>query len=155
MNNRRDRRADDGHEQGDRQARLERDHVDREECRTDQLLMRSIAARDEHRVAMAAQDVGLLLLSQRPAELLGSVFHLREQILRQLADDVVLLTARQKKPNGLKIPVEQIHDVTPKEVRRVIRRCSATRRRAASASAGPCSRGGRSACCAWLLRATR
>ena len=53
----------------DCQSGLQREHVDREEDRSDQLLMRSVASRDQHRVAMAAQDVGLLVLVERAAEL--------------------------------------------------------------------------------------
>ena len=52
-------------------------------------------------MTMASKDIGLLVLVERSAELFRPVLHLREEILRELADDVVLLAPREKKPNGL------------------------------------------------------
>ena len=52
-------------------------------------------------MAMTAKDIGLLVLGECAAERFLAILHLREEVLRELADDVVLLTPREKEPNGL------------------------------------------------------
>ena len=52
-------------------------------------------------MTVAAQDVDLLVLGQRPAARLFPILHLRDQVFRQLTDDVVLLMLREKEPDRL------------------------------------------------------
>ena len=101
----RQHRSHDGEHRGDQQrdaeSHLQGDYVDREECGADQLLPRLITSRHQHGMAMPAQDVGLLIRSERSAARLLPVFHLRYEVLRQLTDDVVLLMLREKEPDRL------------------------------------------------------
>ena len=74
---------------------------------------------------MTAQNLCLLVLREGTTELFLAIFHLRDEVLGELTDDVVLVVARQEEPNCLQIPVEQFHVLTPKECCSRMCRCSA------------------------------
>ena len=104
-----DDRHDDGDRKGCRKSELEREHVDREEDRSDQLLPRRIPGRDDDRVPVPAQDVGQFLLGQLTAQHLGALLDFGGEVLRQLTDDVVLLPARQEEADGAKVTFDEGH----------------------------------------------
>ena len=106
LHHRPDRQEDDGHEQRDAEARFEREDVDREERRPDQLLIRPVASRDHHWMAMRVEECGQLVLGERTAEVGFAILDGRVKVLGQLANDVVLLRPRQEEPNGLQVSVQ-------------------------------------------------
>ncbi len=110
---RRDDGEDSGDDERDAEPQLQGKEIQREEGGSNELRVRAILAGDDHRVTVTAQEIRLLVVGERPAERLLAVFDLRQEILGQLANDVVLIPPGQKESNGLQIPVEQLHGRTP------------------------------------------
>ncbi len=73
------------------------------------MLLRREATGDERRVPVPPQDVGDLALGEIAPEHLASILDFRGEVLRQLADDVVLLVPWQEEPDGVQVPVEEGH----------------------------------------------
>ena len=115
-------------EQRDAQPHLQGKDVERKERRPDEVLALPVASGDQHRVPVLAKNRGLLGFVQRTPELLFAILHPGDQVLRQFADDVVLLLPGQKELNGLQVAIEHVHGLTPTESRSTNHRCFAIRR---------------------------
>ena len=92
-----------------RKSDLEREHVDRKEDRSNQLLVRRIPGRHDDRMPVPAQDVSQLSFGQLTTQHLGAFFDFGREVLRQLTDDVVLLPARQEEADGAKVTFDEGH----------------------------------------------
>ena len=101
MENRRDAGEHCRDDERDAESHLEREEVKREERRANESRVGAVLTRDDHRMPVTAEQLRLFVLGKRASERLLAILHLREQVLRQLADDVVLMAAGKKESNGL------------------------------------------------------
>ncbi len=85
------------------------------------MLALPVPCRDNDRVPVPPHDVGAFVVGQRAADRLLEVVHLGAQAGLNLASDVVLLTTRKKKLDGLQVSIEQVR----RAARRIRRYASA------------------------------
>ena len=81
VHHRPDRQQNDSHEQRDAKASLEREDVDGEEGRSYQLLIRPVASRNHHRMAMGAEKRRQFVLRKGTAKIAFSILDGRVQVL--------------------------------------------------------------------------
>ena len=60
-------------------------------------------------MAVTTQDVGQFVLGQLAIERCGAFLDLGGQVLREFANDVVLLAAWQEEPDGTKVTIDEGH----------------------------------------------
>ena len=72
------------------------------------MLALPVPCSDNDRVPVPPHDIGTFVVGQRAADRLREVVHLGAQASRNLACNVVLLTARKEKLDGLQVSFEQV-----------------------------------------------